>query len=86
MNKLITLFVALLCVPSIFAYDCKIQGVYYDVNVTYRTATVTYKEMNEPSYSGSVVIPTTITYNKDFYNPSTNPTSAFIPPIVEVSD
>lgn len=46
-----------------FAYDCKVDGICY--NLSGNAATVT---QNEDSYTGAVVIPETITYNGKTYS------------------
>ena len=48
------------------AYDAEIDGIYY--NFSGNNATVTYKNTNYNSYSGSVVIPETVTYNGQNYS------------------
>ncbi len=55
----------LLCLLSLgwgtaSAYDCVVDGIYYNLNSSSQTAEVTYKEQFAASYSGSVTIPTTI--------------------------
>ena len=55
-----------LCVcVSVFAYDAKIDGIYY--NLSGKNATVTYRDQNCNSYSGEVVIPATVEYNGTEY-------------------
>lgn len=54
-----------------FPYDVEVNGVYYLLDETSKTATVTsnngeYDEY-EPSYSGEVVIPKSFKYNADTY-------------------
>ncbi|MCQ2315201.1 MAG: leucine-rich repeat protein [Bacteroidales bacterium] len=73
MKKLLTLFLALMCATSIFAaeYDCKIDGIYYKLDEANMTATVTYKEWEKPTYSGSIVIPNTISYHRKKYSVTT---------------
>ena len=47
------------------AYTCEVDGIYY--NITSGEASVTYKDTNYNSYSGSIVIPDTVTYNGKAY-------------------
>ncbi len=61
-TKLFTLFVALICTIQAFAYDAEIDGVYY--NFSNDEATVTKGN----DYSGSIVIPESVTYNGITYN------------------
>lgn len=53
----------LLWAASALAYDVKIDGVYYNLNVNDKTASVTYYSYNNNSnaYTGSVVIPERMT-------------------------
>ena len=48
------------------AYDFAKDGIYYDINGT--NAYVTYKDTNYNSYSGTVIIPSTVTNNGTTYN------------------
>ena len=73
MKKLFTLFLALVAsVSAIYASDTQVDGVYYDFNSSTKTATVTYRGSNYMSYdneySGSVVIPSSVTYNGTTYS------------------
>ena len=73
MKKLFTLFLALVAsVSAIYASDTQVDGVYYDFNSSTKTATVTYRGSNYNSYdneySGSVVIPSSVTYNGTTYS------------------
>ena len=67
MKKLFTLFLALVAsVGALYASDISVDGIWYDFNESNKTATVTflgmrYDDFNE--YSGSVVIPSSVTYN-----------------------
>ena len=45
---------------SASAYDVMVDGLYYYLNETKKTATVTYKEWKKASYSGSIEIPSSI--------------------------
>ena len=53
------------------AYDVEVDGIYYDLNKTDRTASVTFKygsfQNNSPAYSGDVVIPESITVDNIEY-------------------
>ena len=72
MKKLFTLFLALVAsVGIIYASDTQVDGIWYDFNESNKTATVTflgmrYDDFNE--YSGSVVIPSSVTYNGVTYS------------------
>ena len=62
---LLALF-AQLIVNTTLAY--KVDGIYYNLNGTNKTAEVTYKDYKKPSYSGDVVIPETVTYDGQTYS------------------
>ena len=72
MNKLTlfrTLATMVACLALAFsasAYDFAKDGIYYVINGT--SAYVTYKDTNYNSYSGTVIIPSTVTYNGTTYN------------------
>ena len=42
------------------AYDVKIDGIYYTLKTSTKTATLTYESTSYNSYSGKVVIPSSI--------------------------
>ena len=54
---------------KILAYDAEINGIYYNFDSSKLTATVTYLDLqaNESAYTGSVVIPSTVTYLGEIY-------------------
>ncbi len=65
-KKTLVFLFALLCSNNSWAYDFKVDGIYY--NVSGSEATVTYRDTyNYDSYSGRVVIPETVTYNGTTY-------------------
>ena len=51
-----------------FAYDFSVDGIYYVINSDGKTVYVTYKDLNYNSYSGSVVIPSTVTFSGTTYS------------------
>ena len=59
-----------------FAYDCEVDGIYYNLNQTDKTATVTFKNSYTP-YTGDVTIPQEITYNDVTYSVTSIGRSAF---------
>lgn len=68
MKKYLLLAVVALLALTANAYDFEVDGIYYNINGN--EATVTYKEYNlswNSFYSGSVVIPETVTYNNVTY-------------------
>jgi len=60
LSLLMMLFVATL---NVSAYDFEVDGIYYGYDTSTMTAYVTYKTTDYNSYSGSIVIPATVTYN-----------------------
>ena len=62
------------------AYDAKIDGIYYNFSGT--EATVTYYsglyDDNKNAYTGSVTIPTSVTYNGKTYSVTSIGSSAFL--------
>lgn len=62
-KTLLTLLLTLLGSTTLQAYDVEIDGIYY--NFSEDNATVTY---GTPKYSGSVIIPSTVTYNGKTYS------------------
>ena len=70
---ILTAFFALLSssIPSL-AYDCKVDGIYYDLNNEDKTASVTYMGLyssnNKDAYVGNIIIPESTTYNGTTYS------------------
>ena len=59
----------LLCCITASAYDFQVDGIFYNItNSTNLTVEVTYETSNYNSYSGDVVIPSTVTYNDKTYS------------------
>ena len=54
-------------VPT-FAYNFVSNGIYYNINSDGNSVTVTYKDNYYNSYSGTVTIPSTVTYNNKTYS------------------
>ena len=75
---ILSLFVS---VEIILASDISVNGIYYDFNDTYLTATVTYRGSSASyysnEYSGDVTIPETVTYGSKTYSVTSIGTSAF---------
>ncbi len=59
------------------AYNAAVDGIYYNLNKSAQTATVTYKNTNYNSYSGAIIIPSSITYSGTLYNVTSIGASAF---------
>lgn len=62
----VSLLLFLLGTSSLFAYE-KIDGIYYELNTTARTATVLFTVGEVGDYSGAIVIPESVTYNNREY-------------------
>lgn len=68
MKKLFTLFLALVATTALWAHDFVVNGVYYNIltdktkkiEVTYRGSSY---DSYDNEYSGSVTIPSAVTYN-----------------------
>ena len=70
--------VLLLAISSLtWAYDFVVDGIYYNINSDKTSVTVTYKTTSYNSYSGSVVIPSTVTYNDTEYSVTSIGNEAF---------
>lgn len=63
MKKNIIIFVMCLMTLTSWAYDAKVDGIFYNLDKENKTASVTFETTNYNSYSGSVTIPETITYD-----------------------
>ena len=50
-----------------WAYDFEVNGIYYNRNSDGTSLTVTYKNTDYNSYSGTVVIPSSVEYNEQNY-------------------
>ena len=51
-----------------WAYDFEVDGIYYYKNSDGTSVTVTFKNTSDNSYSGSVTIPATVTYDSKNYD------------------
>lgn len=72
MKKLFFLLTLLLCTSMAWAHDVEVDGIYYNLNQTNKTAAVTYKGSSDDSYdneySGEVVIPQKFIYDGITYS------------------
>ena len=71
MKKLFLTFLAALCCMSGFANGIKIDNIYYLLDNTNKTATVTYAGetyIEGSEYTGSINIPSTVSYNNQVYS------------------
>lgn len=58
----------LFCSISVSAYDLEVDGIYYYIYPSSKTAEVTYKNRRDFSYSGSITIPETVSKDGVSYN------------------
>ena len=72
MKKLLLLLTLLLCTSMAWAHDVEVDGIFYNLNQTNKTATVTFKGSYSYSYdneySGEVVIPENFIYDGITYS------------------
>ena len=73
MKQRFILFVSTLVLSIFFgcyalAYDVKVDGIYYNIDKTNKTAEVTYKDRYYNSYSGVIEIPSSVTVNESNYD------------------
>ena len=76
-----TLVLLLMCMVGVnaIAYDCVVDGIYYNLDNEEMTAEVTYKDNSYNSYSGDIVIPSEITPNSGGIIVSSNRTNKAYP-------
>ncbi len=57
MKKFLFLLTFLMLSSITYAYDAEIDGIYYNLDSSTMTATVTYRNTSYNSYSGVITIP-----------------------------
>ena len=62
-KRLFFTFLLLLTNLMASAFDCQVDGIYYNLYTSGKTAEVTHSGSNYDRYSGSVVIPSSVTYD-----------------------
>ena len=67
-RAIIAIAMMLVTASTSWAFDFSVDGIYYGKNSGGKTVYVTYKDANFSSYSGSVVIPSTVTYSGTTYS------------------
>ena len=65
MKKLFFLLTLLLCTSMAWAYDVEVDGIYYNLNQSNKTAQVTYPSNNK--YTGELCIPESISVEGTIY-------------------
>ena len=76
-KRLFFTFLLLLTNLMASAYDCKVDGIYYNLNSSSKTAEVTYKSSSDRGYSGRVNIPSSVSYDGTSYSVTSIGGSAF---------
>ena len=66
-KKLLTVAILLSVTLSAWAYDFKVDGIYYNINDDGTTVSVTNSSNGIQSYSGSVEVPSKVTYSGTTY-------------------
>lgn len=67
--KSLMLIAVLLTSNAVCAYDFESGGIYYNIlSDTDKTVSVTYKDINNNSYTGEVAIPSTVTLGENTYS------------------
>ena len=61
-----------------YAYDVEVDGIYYNLNNSTKTAVVTCRSTSYNTYSGSVTIPASITVKGNLFNVTSIGQNAFI--------
>ena len=81
MKKLFLLLTLLLCTRMAWAHDVEVDGIYYNLNQTNKTAAVTFKGSDsytyDNEYSGEVVIPQKFIYDGITYSVTSLGSSCF---------
>ncbi len=75
-QKIILFLVLLTAAFCAHAYDFEVDGIFYDINED--KAIVSYDESVGPLYSGTVVIPETVTYDGTTYTVTAIKDGAFL--------
>ena len=77
MRKLFFLLVALSATSALWAYDFVVNGIYYNYLDGNNVEVTNNNSINAEKYSGEVIIPSTITYNRTTYNVTSIGSQAF---------
>lgn len=71
LKRFLAICIAVIVTANVFAYNFRVDGIYYNINSDETTVSVTYLSTvsynNENAYQGDVVIPSTVTYNDVTY-------------------
>ena len=76
-KRAIIVMAMMLVTASSWAYDFRVNGIYYTKNSDGKTVYVTFEDNKYNSYSGSVVIPSTVTYSGTTYSVTSIGRNAF---------
>ena len=78
MKKVLLSFIAVLLSCSTWAWDTCIDGIYYILNSSTKEATVTFKDYSYNSYSGNIIIPSSIRDHGVIYSVTSIGSRAFV--------
>ena len=78
LQRLFTTLLLLAVTILTWAYDFEVDGIYYNKNSDGTSVTVTYKSTSYKSYSGSVTIPSQVTYSGKNYSVTRIGNQAFL--------
>ena len=67
-KSLLLLIISLMMTLTASAYDCVVDGIYYNLYKSGRTASVTYLYLSSSAYQGTVVIPPSFEYEGATYS------------------
>ena len=67
LKRFLAICIAVIMTANVFAYNFRVDGIYYNINPDETTVCVTYLSTisysNENAYQGDIVIPSTVTHN-----------------------
>ena len=75
-NRLWILLTLLICIGDLYAYDFKVNGIYYN-KISDNEVEVTFKSTSDRGYSGEITIPNSVQYGGNTYNVTSIGESAF---------
>ena len=78
MKKILIILPLMLITIASYAYDVEVDGIYYNLNYSEKTAAVTCRSTSYNTYSGSVTIPASITVKGNLFNVTSIGQNAFI--------
>ena len=67
-TRILTLIMSLFVATIAFAYNARVDDIYYNLDKENKTAEVTYRDYGYNSYRGNIVIPNSISYDGTIYS------------------